>query len=439
VAKPLENNERYEFGPFRVDVAEHSVFRENQTIPLTPKAFDVLLVFMRNRSRVVTKEELLRAVWPETFVEEGILAVNVSTLRRALGEASDGRAYIETVPKRGYRFVGHVKESTPTQRQVRRGPWTLGVALAAVAGVSAAWFLVRPHSETRMPIQPVPLTSYPGSEHNPTFSPGGDQVAFSWNGEKEDNFDIYVKSVGASGIPLRLTRDPAPDRLPAWSPDGRYIAFARAGSVYLVPPLGGPDRKLADFNAGHVAWTPDGKSVAVSGWRQGIYLISLESGEKRQITFPPADAMGDLFFAFSPDGGDLVFARFVTSVSADLFLVPVPSDGKRGELKKLRALGASVHGLTWTPDGRDVIYASAPMLSPRWRAPMGLWRLPVKPPSDLPPQRIAGVEEGATEPALSHPTSRGATRLVYSRTEFDTKIWLRNGQSGAPVWLIAST
>src|SRR5207253_4936811 len=144
------------------------------------------------------------------------------------------------------------------------------------------------------------------SEHSPTFSPGGDQVAFSWNGEKEDNFDIYVKPVGASGI-LRLTSDPAADRFPAWSPDGRYIAFERADSIYLIPPLGGPERKLADFNASHVAWTPDGKSVAVSGWRKGIYLISIESGEPRQITFPSPDQMGDLAFAFSPDGRDLVF------------------------------------------------------------------------------------------------------------------------------------
>src|SRR5882724_377893 len=82
---------------------------------------------------------------------------------------------------------------------------------------------------------------------SPTFSPGSDQAA---------------------------------DRFPAWSPDGRYIAFERADSIYLIPPLGGPERKLADFNASHVAWTPDGKSVAVSGWRKGVHLISVESGQE---------------------------------------------------------------------------------------------------------------------------------------------------------------
>src|SRR5205823_1423655 len=122
------------------------VFRDNQTVPLTPKSFDMLVVLLRNRSKIVTKEELLRAVWPDTFVEEGILSVNVSTLRRALGEAADGSPYIETMPRRGYRFVGEVKESTPIQPQARRGLWISGLAIAALAAVSAAWLFVRPHS-----------------------------------------------------------------------------------------------------------------------------------------------------------------------------------------------------------------------------------------------------------------------------------------------------
>jgi Tol biopolymer transport system component len=90
----------------------------------------------------------------------------------------------------------------------------------------------------------VPLSTYPGYQEEPSFSPDGNQVAFAWNGEKQDNSDIYVKLIGTSGPPLRLTSDSAKDFSPAWSPDGRYIAFIRdlsdeKGLVFLVPALGG--------------------------------------------------------------------------------------------------------------------------------------------------------------------------------------------------------
>ena len=99
----------YEFGPFRLDPAERRLMRDGQPVPLTPKAFDALLVFVENNNRLLNKDELLATIWPDSFVEESNLAQHVSTLRRALGEQPDGRPYIETVPKRGYRFIAEVK------------------------------------------------------------------------------------------------------------------------------------------------------------------------------------------------------------------------------------------------------------------------------------------------------------------------------------------
>src|ERR1044071_2534335 len=97
----------YLFDGFRVDVGERMLFKENREVPLTPKVFDTLLVLLENSGHVLTKKELMQRVWPDSFVEENNLAQNISILRKALGEG--GEQYIQTVPKRGYRFVGNVK------------------------------------------------------------------------------------------------------------------------------------------------------------------------------------------------------------------------------------------------------------------------------------------------------------------------------------------
>jgi TolB-like protein/thioredoxin-like negative regulator of GroEL len=100
----------YEFGPFRVDVRERALRRDGELVPLTPKSFDILLVLVQNSGRVLTKNEMMNLVWPDTAVEESNLARNVSTLRKALGDGPDEHGYIETIPWRGYRFIAKVRQ-----------------------------------------------------------------------------------------------------------------------------------------------------------------------------------------------------------------------------------------------------------------------------------------------------------------------------------------
>jgi len=99
----------YEFGAYRIDARDHLLLRDGELVPLAPKAFDLLLVFVENSGRVLSKEDLMKQVWPDSFVEEANLSHHVFTLRKALGEDSEGR-YIETIPRRGYRFVAGVTE-----------------------------------------------------------------------------------------------------------------------------------------------------------------------------------------------------------------------------------------------------------------------------------------------------------------------------------------
>ena len=100
----------YEFGPFSLDAAERILFRDGQPMPLTPKAFDLLLVLVENSGHLVGKDELMQRLWPGAFVEEANLPNNISLLRKALGDDTSGHQYIETVPRRGYRFVAKVME-----------------------------------------------------------------------------------------------------------------------------------------------------------------------------------------------------------------------------------------------------------------------------------------------------------------------------------------
>src|SRR6188508_3115442 len=97
--------QQYEFGPFRLDTSEHCLRRNGQIVPLEPKVFNLLRVLVENDGRLLQKDELIKEVWPDSFVEEGNLNRNIAILRKALGDEPTGKPYIETVPKRGYRFV----------------------------------------------------------------------------------------------------------------------------------------------------------------------------------------------------------------------------------------------------------------------------------------------------------------------------------------------
>jgi len=238
----------YLFGLYRLDPAERLLTRNGDRVPVTPKAFDLLLALVERHGRLVEKDKLMKLVWPGTFVEESNLSFNVSVLRKALDHAG-GSPYIETVPTRGYRFASPVREEESNQATLRRRlavPVAAALAIAVLA--TGLWW----HDP---PGDPVPvieaLTSYTGREIYPALSPDGNHVAFSWNGENEDNFEIYVQPVGTS-VPLRLTTNPARDLSPAWSPDGRMIAFIRSSP-------GAPGRTS----------TPDGR-VGAHGFQSGL-------------------------------------------------------------------------------------------------------------------------------------------------------------------------
>ena len=127
----MEDLSRSQFGPFSIDVRERVLSRDGQAIPLTPIAFDLLTALLEKPGQLLTKEELLQKVWPDTFVEESNLAYNVFALRKALGDSADNAQYIETVPRRGYRFTGTV--NPPDNPNNGRAPLRSGDAGASAS------------------------------------------------------------------------------------------------------------------------------------------------------------------------------------------------------------------------------------------------------------------------------------------------------------------
>jgi eukaryotic-like serine/threonine-protein kinase len=295
------------------------------------------------------------------------------------------------------------------------------LAVLALTAAGAIYYSQR-FSKKEAPLKVVPLTTYPGLQSAPSFSPDGSQIAFSWNGEKQDNFDIYVQLV-IGGQPLRLTTDPQPEISPVWSPDGSQIAFVRNGFLYLVSPLGGPERKLSTAVTHFeplprpvLAWRPDGRALAVVDRESDdsprtIYLYFLATGERQRLTFQPAESYSnDWECAFSPDGKSMAFTRG-SWFQNEIYILSLVNGTPNGEPWRLTEDKSRVAGLAWSPDNREIIYSS------ERGGRRSLWRIPVS--SGAAPTRVPGTED-AVYPAISRSPS---PRLAYQRSVHERNIW----------------
>ena len=331
----------------------------------------------------------------------------------------------------------------PPAKSPRRRRGLLYSAAAACVLLVAAALAWRWASPIAPPAPPklVPLTAFTGLEFQPAFSPDGKQVAFSWNGPKEDNYDIYVMLIGTSA-PVRLTTDPAFDRYPVWSPDGRRIAFmryattTRAASVMLMSALGGSESKLAEAVAIGLDWSPDGKfvafpEVAAPGEVPQIVLLSPDTGERRIVKTPPPREEGDALPRFSPDGKALAFYRLRQGPSP---IGIVSLTGRPGEARMIRPAETNI-GLTpfaWTPDSRELVFSGT------YRATRSrVWRVAAN--GRTPPAEVVGIGQYANDIAIA----RQGGYLAYRRDWSDSNIWRidldRGRRTSAPVNLIAST
>jgi Tol biopolymer transport system component len=256
-------------------------------------------------------------------------------------------------------------------------PWVAVAVLTLAAGGAAVWRF-GPWQASAPPLRVIPLTSYPGLERYPTFSPDGRQVAFSWNGEKQDNFDIYVKLLDA-GEPLRLTTHPGQDAWPGWSPDGRLIAFGRwvFGSrnieVLTVPALGGAERRIGEFpippqvgpNVPAVCWTPDAKWIVAShrpaqNAPEALALLSVQTLEVRPLAAPVPGSAGDCCPAMAPDGRTLAFLRATAGRIWDIYILPLGPDYRPvGQPRQVTHEPSGATNPMWAAGGRELLYIAS--------------------------------------------------------------------------------
>jgi Tol biopolymer transport system component len=363
-----------------------------------------------------------------------VVRVDARRLRDKLREYYEGRSdpVVISLPKGSYVPIFEANSISPTHAapsivpesqqapafpkfsRARIAVSTLAV-IAAVIASALAWRALTPASA---PTQLLPLASYPGLEGPPALSPDGNLVAFEWSGGAETAAtDIYVKAADSEAL-RRLTATPDSETNPAWSPDGHSIAFVRNGrGVFTMSQLGGAERQVSASGT-HVAWAGDSKSVLIRDREGdsgpfGIHRVFLDTLARRRLTQAPIGA-GDWRFEVSPDGSTLAFIRYEKVGIADLFVVPMGG----GEPRRLSNWNATIYGLSWTPDGRDIVYAvDEPTASRLWRnhamSDMLSRGLP-----------IADIPMAARYPSISRPIAGRPARLAFQTIANDVDLQL---------------
>jgi Tol biopolymer transport system component/DNA-binding winged helix-turn-helix (wHTH) protein len=430
----------YQFGQFSLNPYSRSLSRDGAPVTATAKVLETLIVLVQNRGKVMTKDELLTNLWPDTVVEEANLTQSISTLRKILGDNPKDHIYIVTLPGRGYQFVADVKLVTDESEvgvaaaEVhQRRPRILWAAFAslAVASVFAVVWILKTASVSSAPVlqsREIPLTSSPGIVTTPSFSPDGKQIAYMRAPDWEGTHSIYTRLIGA-GTELRLTNPPGNDAFPAWSPDGQWVAFWRDlpgnNGIYVVSALGGSVRRIAAMQGCRgFNWFPDGKrliaSVPSTGQHFRIATVAVDTGQQQPLTPNPME--DEMAPALSPNGKTLAFTGWRAS-HGDLYVMAAGG----GPSRKLTEIGMSV--LAWTPDGREIVYNAEKE---------GLWRIPA---TGGTPRPITSSAASLGIPAIA----RRGNLLAYVVNEINENFWRIDlnlaspGQAAAPVRLESSS
>jgi Tol biopolymer transport system component/DNA-binding winged helix-turn-helix (wHTH) protein len=456
--EPAEGS-KFRFGAFELDIPSGELRKGGIRIRLQDQPLRVLIIFLNRPAKVVSREDFHQALWPsDTFVDfEHGLSVAVNKLRQALADDPDSPRFIETVPRRGYRFIAPVESVCVTDAtDLRQNPAPqdsatesghkktlrtgivryLGVVfgVALLAGIAFSLYrraitpkLARQRTLTR-------LTFDDGLQIGATWSPDGRSIAYS--SDRGGNFDIWVQQV-SGGAPIQITKGPGANWQPDWSPDGRYIAYRSEdgdGGLYIVPALGGAEsaREIAPFGY-YPRWSPDGSQILFRTTQylglNRFYVVGPDGGQPREVlTEFPAEHESTLSAAWYPDGKRVSVWVVNAGWGPDFWTVPlkggpvvkstfVPEVSR--QLREVASQGIVEQTMdftfSWAPSGRAIYCAQT------FRGALNLWKLTVDPSAML----VTGIERLTIGPGPDSELalSRDGSKLAFTAEAQNIRAW----------------
>lgn len=375
----------YESGDIRVDLGRMAATRAGAPIPLEPKAFDVLVHLIEHRDRLVTKDELLDAVWTGTFVTPNVLTRAITQIRKGLGDDAADARYIETVAKRGYRFIAPVTVVTPPMsaetapaesnaatarvapplgpaRTSRRTAIVVATALAGLLLAVAAIVLVFHRPGPGVPafdLQLQRLTNRRGFSGTPALSADGRALVYS--SDASGPLELFLASLTPGMPEVQLTHDGGHNMEPAWSPDGQWIAYhsRKRGGVWMVPANGGTPQQITDFGS-DPAWSPDSGTLVFTSDAGGLagqsnlWTVKRDGSDRKPLTQIGTPSGGHRAPAWSHDGRRVVFVVARGGWTMQIWTVNV-STGQQ-QLIETSSNGADP---AFAPDDRAIIWGGS--------------------------------------------------------------------------------
>jgi Tol biopolymer transport system component/DNA-binding winged helix-turn-helix (wHTH) protein len=454
----------YEFGAFRLDTAERVLWRGEELIVLPPKVFDTLWMLIKEEGRIVSKSELMEAIWTDAFVEESNVSQNIYTLRRALGVDGQGRQFIETVPRRGYRFAVPVRlldeasnnrendsqapappqanplplpdQAPPPSDQtgkeirprsaLRYGLFAgLGIVVLASLGFGVYQFVNRRGEKEQIaPKEQVRFQRLTdsGDVDHPAISPDGELLAYVRYEEEQGS--VWIKQIATSGAFQILPPSREGYRSLAFSPDGQYLYFrsqVNPGVIYQTATFGGVPKKITENVWSGFSVSPDGKQLAfirrdAARGAHSLVLADIDGGAERELSVRRSpQGYGAGAPGWFPDGSKLI----AISEQPNLMTVDL-STGEERELMSTREERESrtsrwraIHQALWAPNGRQLIFSARAIeeTTPQ------LWML-AYPDGDL--RRLTNDLEGYFWISLS----RDGRKLVTRQQRMLMHLWL---------------